>query len=134
MTLDFMLIQTGVHWQRGYHVSTAGRGKYWGSLNLSPHSAAPTNGMAFLLFGSAQLFNMASAPQAYWLAHPGKAMDTRFLGRWQASLPLERTVLANQIWPSHRQIVQKMAWFTDGYGLASQREDGSPIGGSPKVS
>jgi hypothetical protein len=127
MTLDFMLIQTGVHWQRGYHVSTAGRGKYWGSLNLSPHSAAPTNGMAFLLFGSAQLFNMASAPQAYWLAHPGKAMDTRFLGRWQASLPLERTVLANQIWPSHRQIVQKMAWFTDGYGLASQREDGSPF-------
>ncbi|MEY4242614.1 MAG: hypothetical protein RLZZ245_199 [Verrucomicrobiota bacterium] len=127
MTLDFMLIQTGAHWQGGYHVSTAGRGKYWGSLNLSPHSASPTNGMAFLLFGARQLFNLASAPQAYWLAHPGKALDTGFLGRWQASLPKERTVLANQIWPSHRQIVQKMAWFSGGYALASQREDGSPF-------
>jgi hypothetical protein len=83
--------------------------------------------MAFLLYGSRQPFNLASAPQAYWLAHPGKAMDTRFLGRWQASLPDERTVLANQIWPSHKQIVWKAAWFTDGYGLASQREDGSPF-------
>jgi hypothetical protein len=127
MTLDFMLIHTGAHWHHGYHISSAGRGKYWGSLNLSPHSAAPTNGMAFLLYGSRQPFNLASAPQAYWLAHPGKAMDTRFLGRWQASLPDERTVLANQIWPSHKQIVWKMAWFTDGYGLASQREDGSPF-------
>jgi hypothetical protein len=127
MTLDFMLIQTGAHWHHGYHISSAGRGKHWGSLNLSPHSASPTSGMAFLLYGSRQPFNIASAPQAYWLAHPGKAMDTRFLGRWQAALPDERTVLANQIWPSHAQIVWKMAWFTDGYGLASQREDGSPF-------
>lgn len=127
MTLDFMLIQTGCHWHHGYHISSAGRGKYWGSLNLSPHSASPTSGMANLLYGSRQPFNMASAPQAYWLAHPGKALDHGFLGRWQASLPDERTVLANQIWPSHGQIVQKIAWFTDGYGLASQREDGSPF-------
>jgi hypothetical protein len=127
MTLDFMLIHTGCHWHRGYHISSAGRGKYWGSLNLSPHSSSPTNGMAYLLFGSAQPFNMSSAPQAYWLAHPGKALDAGFLGRWQASLPDERTVLANHIWPSHSQIVYKLAWFTDGYGLASQREDGSPF-------
>jgi hypothetical protein len=127
MTLDFMLIHTGCHWHHGYHISTAGRGKYWGSLNLSPHSAAPTSGMANLLYGSKQPFNMASAPQAYWLAHPGEAMDAGFLGRWQASLPNERTVLANHIWPSHSQIVHKIAWFTEGYGLASQREDGSPF-------
>lgn len=127
MTLDFMLIQTGCHWHHGYHISSAGRGKYWGSLNLSPHSAAPTSGMANLLFGSRQPFNMASAPQAYWLAHPGKALDSGFFGRWQATLPNERTVLANQIWPSHGQIVQKLAWFTEAYGLASQREDGSPF-------
>ncbi|MEY3895494.1 MAG: hypothetical protein RLZZ214_1013, partial [Verrucomicrobiota bacterium] len=127
MTLDFMLIQTGAHWLHGYHISTAGRGKYWGSLALSPHSASATSGMAFLLYGSRQPFNIASAPQAYWLAHPGGAMDTDFLGRWQASLPDERTVLANQIWPGHGQIVHKIAWFTDGYGLASQREDESPF-------
>lgn len=127
MTLDFMLVQTGCHWHHGYHISAAGRGKYWGSLNLSPHSASPTSGMANLIYGSRLPFNMASAPQAYWLAHPGKAMDTGFLGRWQASLPDERTVLANQIWPTHGQIVHKLAWFTDGYGLASQREDGSPF-------
>ena len=127
MTLDFMLIQTGAHWHHGYHISSAGRGKYWGSLNLSPHSSSPTSGMAFLLYGSRQPFNIASAPQAYWLAHPGKSLDARFLSRWQASLPDERTVLANQIWPGHAQIVWKVAWFTDGYGLASQREDGSPF-------
>lgn len=127
MTLDFMLIQTGAHWHHGYHISTAGRGKYWGSLALSPHSASATSGMAFLLYGSRQAFNMSSAPQAYWLAHPGTAMDTNFLGRWQASLPDQRTVLANQIWPGHGQIVHKLAWFTDGYGLASQREDESPF-------
>lgn len=127
MTLDFMLIHTGAHWHEGYHISTAGRGKYWGSLNLSPHSSAPTNGMAFLLYGSRQPFNLASAPQAYWLAHPGKALDSDFLGRWQASLPEERTVLANHIWPSHGEIVRKVAWFTKGYGLASQREDESPF-------
>ncbi len=69
MTLDFMLIHTGAHWHHGYHISTAGRGKYWGSLNLSPHSAAPTNSMAWLLYGSDQPFNINSAPQAYWLAH-----------------------------------------------------------------
>ena len=127
MTLDFMLIQTGCHWYHGYHISSAGRGKYWGSLNLSPHSASPTSGMANLLFGSRQPFNMASAPQAYWLAHPGKALDSGFFGRWQATLPNERTVLANHIWPSHSQIVHKLAWFTGAYGLASQREDGSPF-------
>ena len=127
MTLDYMLIQTGCHWHRGYHISSAGRGKYWGSLNLSPHSSAPTNGMGFLLYGSKQPFNMASAPQSYWLAHPGKKMDADFLSRWQATLPDERTVLANHIWPSHSQIVHKLAWFTEGYGLASQRADGSPF-------
>jgi hypothetical protein len=127
MTLDFMLIQTGCHWYHGYHISSAGRGKYWGSLNLSPHSASATSGMAYLLYGSKQPFNMSSSPQSYWLAHPGKALDAPFLGRWQAALPDERTVLANHIWPSHSQIVHKLAWFTEGYGLASQREDGSPF-------
>ncbi|MBN8459372.1 MAG: hypothetical protein J0M04_16205 [Verrucomicrobia bacterium] len=125
MTLDFMLIQTGAHWHNGYHISSAGRGKYWGSLNLGPRSASPTNAMAYLLYGSKQPFNMASAPQAYWLAHPGRALDHATLGKWQASLPDRRTVLANQIWPTHDQIVHKVAWFTDTYGLASQREDGS---------
>lgn len=127
MTLDFMLIQTGAHWHRGYHISTAGRGKYWGSLNLSPHSAAPTNSMAWLLYGSDQPFNINSAPQSYWLAHPGRVFQPDFLTAWQAALPDERTVEANNLWPSHKQIVRKIAWFTTGYGLASQREDGSPF-------
>lgn len=130
MTLDFMLIHTGAHWQRGYHISTAGRGKYWGSLNLSPHSAAPTNSMAWLLYGSEQPFKISSAPQSYWLAHPGRVFAPDFLSAWQAALPDERTVFANNLWPAHKQIVRKMAWFTAGYGLASQREDGSPFDSS----
>lgn len=127
MTLDFMLIHTGAHWHNGYHISTAGRGKYWGSLNLSPHSSAPTNSMAWLLYGSDQPFNINSAPQSYWLAHPGRVFAPDFLSAWQAALPDERTVFANQIWPSHKQIVWKQAWFTKGYGLASQREDNTPF-------
>lgn len=127
MTLDFMLIHTGAHWHHGYHISAAGRGKYWGSLNLSPHSAAPTNSMAWLCFGSGQPFNINSAPQSYWLAHPGRVFRPEFLSGWQAALPDTRSVYANHLWPSHKQIVRKMAWFTTGYGLASQREDGSPF-------
>ena len=127
MTLDFMLIQTAAHWHHGYHISTAGRGKYWGSLNLSPDAAAPTNGMAFLFFGADRPFNLASAPQAYWLAHPGKTLPIDWLPAWQAALPDDRTVLANQLWAGHKTFVRKMAWFTKGYGLASQREDESPF-------
>lgn len=125
LTLDFMLIQTGAHWLHGYHISTAGRGKYWGSLNLGPDSAAPTNGMAFLWFGADRPFNLASAPQTYWLAHPGRALPGDWLSEWQKSLPDDRTVLANQLWPGHKIYVRKMAWFTKSYGLASQREDGT---------
>ncbi len=125
MTLDFMLIHTGAHWQHGYHISSAGRGKYWGSLNLGPDAAAPTNGMAFLFFGSYRPFNIASAPQAYWLAHPGKSLSPALLTSWQASLPDQRTVLATHIWPGHDAIVHKYAWFDPSYGLASQREDGT---------
>lgn len=127
MTLDFMLVHTGAHWHRGYHISSAGRGKYWGSLNLSPHSASATSSMAWLLYGSDQPFNINSAPQSYWLAHPGRVFKPEFLSTWQAALPDTRTVYANHIWPSHKQIVRKMAWFTTGYGLASQRDDGSPF-------
>lgn len=130
MTLDFMLIHTGAHWHRGYHISSAGRGKYWGSLNLSPHAASATSSMAWLLYGSDQPFNINSAPQSYWLAHPGRVFQPDFLSTWQAALPDTRTVFANHIWPSHKQIVRKMAWFTTGYGLASQRDDGSPFDSS----
>lgn len=125
MTLDFMLIHTGAHWHQGYHISSAGRGKYWGSLNLGPDAAAPTNGMAYLFYGSYRPFKISSAPQAYWLAHPGKTLSPERLSAWQASLPETRTVLATHIWPSHDAIVHKYAWFTKGYGLASQREDGT---------
>jgi hypothetical protein len=130
MTLDFMLIHTGAHWHHGYHISTAGRGKYWGSLTLSPHSAAPTNSMAWLLYGSRQPFNINSAPPSYWLAHPGRVLQPDFLSAWQAALPDTRTVYANHLWPSHKQVVRKMAWFTTGYGIASQRDDGSPFDSS----
>lgn len=123
MTLDFMLVQTAAHWHRGYHISTAGRGKYWGSLNLGPDSAAPTNGMAYLLFGGDRVANLASAPQTYWLAHPGRALPLAWLPAWQAALPDDRTVLATNLWPTHKIMVRKIAWFTKGYGLASQRED-----------
>ncbi len=125
MTLDFMLIQTGAHWLNGYHISSAGRGKYWGSLNLGPDAAAATNGMAFLFYGSHRPFNIASAPQAYWLAHPGKCLSPALLSSWQSSLPLTRTVLATHLWPGHDAIVHKYAWFDKTYGLASQREDGT---------
>jgi hypothetical protein len=127
MTLHFMLVQTAAHWHRGYHISTAGRGKYWGSLMLGPDSAAPTNGMAYLLFGGDRAANLASAPQSYWLAHPGRALPLDWLPAWQAALPDDRTVLASHPWKEHHIFVQKLAWFTRGYGLASQREDGTPV-------
>lgn len=127
LTLAFMLTQTGAHWHRGYHISTAGRGKYWGSLNLGPDAAAPTNGMAYLLFGGARTANLASAPQSYWLAHPGRALPLDWLPQWQAALPDSRTVFASHPWKGHDIFVQKIAWFTPGYGLASQRENGTPF-------
>ena len=124
MTLDFMLAQTAAHWFHGYHISTAGRGKYWGSLGLGPDNASPTSGMAYLLFGGDRPANLSGAPQAYWLAHPGHALPLDWLPAWQAAQPDARIVLA-----SVRQgdfHVSKMAWFTPGYGLASEREDGTP--------
>ena len=123
MTLDFMLIQTGAHWFHGYHISTAGRGKYWGSLNLSPDASSPTSGMGFLFFGGDRPANLTHAPQTYWLAHPGHTLPVDWLPQWQASLPDERTVIASHL--SGHTKVRKLAWFTKGYGLASQREDGS---------
>ena len=126
MTLDFMLAQTAAHWFHGYHISTAGRAKYWGSLDLGPDSAAPTNAMAYLLFGGDRPADLSGAPQAYWLAHPGRALPLDWLPGWQAALPDARTVFA-----SHFQggmSVRKMAWFTPGYGLASEREDGTAAG------
>lgn len=126
MTLDFMLTQTAAHWLHGYHISTAGRAKYWGSQNLGPDSAAPTNADAYLLFGGARPANLESAPQAFWLAHPGHALPLDWLPAWQAALPDARTVLASELWPEHKIFVRKIAWFTPAYGLASQREDGTP--------
>ena len=126
LTLAFMLVHTGAHWLDGYHISAAGRGKYWGSLNLGPDAAAPTNGMAYLFFGGHRPASLAGAPQAYWLAHPGKALPLDWLPAWQAALPDARTVVSAHPWAGHRIWVTKLAWFNGTYGLASQREDGTP--------
>ena len=123
LTLDFMLVQTGAHWFHGYHISTAGRGKYWGSLNLSPDASSSTSGMAYLFFGGDRPAFLGHAPQTYWLAHPGHTLPIDWLPAWQASLPDDRMVLASYL--PEKTKVRKMAWFTKGYGLASQREDGS---------
>ena len=123
LTLDFMLVQTGAHWFHGYHISSAGRGKYWGSLNLSPDASSSTSGMAYLFFGGDRPAFLGHAPQTYWLAHPGHTLPVDWLPAWQASLPDDRLVLATHLAGNTK--VWKMAWFTCGYGLASQREDGS---------
>ncbi len=125
LCLHFMLIHTAAHWHRGYHISAAGRGKYWGSIGTGPDSATPTNATGFLLFGGDRPANLGSAPQGYWMAHPGRALPLDWLPAWQAALPDDRLVLASHPWPAHRIHVRKLAWFTRGYGLASQREDGT---------
>lgn len=125
MTLEWMLVQTAAYWHHGYYISSAGRAKYWGSNNLSPDGPGATTAMAFLLFGGDRPARIAGVPQGYWLAHPGKSLPVDWLPAWQAALPETRLVTGSVIIPSHGIYVRKMAWFTTGYGLASERDDGT---------
>ena len=127
LTLDWMLIQTGSYWHHGYYITSSGRAKYWGSNNLSPDSPGATTGMAYLLFGGDRAARLDRVPQIYWLAYPGRAMPGGWLSAWQASLPETRTVQSSLVWPSRSLFVRKQAWMTVGYGLASERTDGTPI-------
>jgi hypothetical protein len=124
--LEWMLTQTGAHWHRGYAITTAGRAKYYGSQMVSPDAPGATTGMAWLVFGGDRPANLSAVPQCYWLAYDGAFI--RSLGKlesWQESLPVPRTVRASVMIPSHGMFVRKQAWITDGYGLASQRTDGT---------
>lgn len=125
LTLEWMLIQTASYWHHGYYISSAGRAKYWGSNDLSPDNPGPTTAMAFLLFGGNRPARLAGVPAGYWLAHPGKCLPLDWLSAWSAALPETRLVTGSVQIPSHGIFVRKMAWFTTGYGLASERDDGT---------
>ncbi len=127
-TLNWMLAQTGAHWHRGYSITTAGRAKYYGSQIVSPDSPGATTGMAWLVFGGERRPNLAAVPQIYWLAYEGpftRSLDK--LRDWQAALPVPRSVRAKVEIPAQGFSVRKLAWITEGYGLASQRADLSPL-------
>lgn len=128
ITLEAMLIHTGAHWHHGYLISSAGRSKHWASANTSPDAPGITTAMAYVLFGGDRAANVASVPQTFWLAHPGKAMSLDWLVKWQTGLPETRTVLGAVWHPERKQFVRKAAWFTQGYGVASERTDPSPAG------
>jgi hypothetical protein len=127
VALEWMLTQTAAHWHRGYAITTAGRAKYYGSQMVSPDSPGATTGMAWLVFGGDRKPDLSRVSQCYWLAYDSPFL--RSLGKleaWQASLPLPRLVKAAVHVPSHGFHVAKQAWITEGYGLASQRTDGTP--------
>lgn len=124
--LESMLVQTAAHWHRGYAVTSAGRAKYWGSQQVSPDSPGATTAMAFMLFGGDRDAAVERVTQGFWLAYPSPWRDTLApLRTWQAALPVPRSVRASIIIPSRKFFVRKQAWITSGYGLASQRTDGS---------
>ncbi len=124
--LGWMLEQTGAHWNRGYAITTAGRAKYYGSQMVSPDGPGATTGMAWLVFGGDRLANLSGVSQCYWLAYDSPFVHSLDrIESWQAALPLPRSVLASVLIPSHGFFVRKQAWITDGYGLASQRTDGT---------
>jgi hypothetical protein len=124
--LEWMLAQTGAHWHRGYAITTAGRAKYYGSQMVCPDGPGATTGMAWLVFGGGRTPRLSSVPQCYWLAYDSPFLRSmEKLERWQAALPVPRTIRASVIIPSHGFFVRKQAWISDGYGLASQRTDGT---------
>ena len=125
LTLEWMLVQTAAYWHHGYLIASAGRAKYWGSNNLSPDNPGATTAMAFLLFGGDRPAHVAGVPQGYWLAHPGTHLPADWLPAWQAARPDTRRVTGGVRIPSHDVFVHQTAWFTDGYGLASERDDGT---------
>lgn len=125
MSLEWMLINIGAHWHQGYYISAAGRAKYWASNNLSPDGPGATTAMAYLMYGGLRPANLGHMPYAFWLAHPGKAVPLDWLPAWYATLPVERTVHGAVQIPNHKVFVRKESWYTDGYGVASQRTDGS---------
>lgn len=124
--LEWMLLDTGAHWHRGYAVTSAGRAKYWGSQQVSPDSPGATTAMAYLLFGGDRPARVERVPQSFWLAYPSPWLTSLApLRAWQSALPVPRRVRASVLIPSHRFFVRKEAWITEGYGLASQRTDGT---------
>ncbi len=124
--LEAMLVDTAAHWHRGYAVTSAGRAKYWGSQAVSPDSPGATTAMAWLFFGGDRDQKVESVPQGVWMAYPSPWLESAgWLPRWQASLPVPRHVRASVLIPSKGYKVRKEAWITDGYGLASQRTDGT---------
>jgi hypothetical protein len=73
LTLEWMWLNLACHWNQGYHVSTAGRAKYWGSTNTGPDHATLTAACAWLHFGGLRAIRAARTDPAIalWLAYPG---------------------------------------------------------------
>jgi hypothetical protein len=83
--------------------------------------------MAWLVFGGDRRPDLSRVSQCYWLAYDSPFLHS--LGKleaWQESLPLPRLVKAAIHIPNKGYQVTKQAWITEGYGLASQRTDGTP--------
>ena len=122
--LEWLLVDTGAHWHRGYAFSSAGRSKYWGSSQVSPQDPGTTTVMAWMIFGGDIDANVANVPQGFWMAYPSAWQESLgWLPRWQASLPVPRMVRASIAVRSHGYKVRKESWITNGYGLSSQRTD-----------
>ena len=124
--LEWMLVQTGAHWHRGYAVTSAGRAKYWGSQQVCPDAPGATTAMAWMLFGGDRDAHIEGVPQGFWMSYPSPWLSSLdWLSSWQSALPVPRAVQASVLISSHGFYVRKQAWITSGYGLASQRTDGT---------
>ncbi len=125
--LEAMLTETAAHWHRGYLISSAGRAKYWGSQQVSPDAPGATTAIAWMLFGGDRDARIETVPQGFWFAYPSPWLASlSTLTAWQAGLPVPRTVHESILIPSRKLFVRKQTWITAGYGLASQRTDGTP--------
>jgi hypothetical protein len=73
LTLEWMWLNLACHWNQGYHVCTAGRSKYWGSINTGPDHATLTAAAAWFHFGGLRAIRAARTDPAIalWLAYPG---------------------------------------------------------------
>jgi hypothetical protein len=72
LTLDWMLLNVACAWNQGYHVTPAGRAKYWGSSITSPDEMDSAAAIGWLYFGGLRPVNARGLNHVLtsWFASP----------------------------------------------------------------
>ena len=66
LTLDWMLLDVACAWNQGYHVTPAGRAKYFGTSYTSPDAMDCTAGVGWLLFGAHRPVRGVGEIHSFW--------------------------------------------------------------------